>query len=133
MIVRLTLSLSLSLSPPLSSPAEPPLLYDVNKLGIVNQSQNINMTCRFLSLPPSNITWSRSDSTDLSNSNKFMTFIDYEMRPEGGMISSSTLQVLDVGEGDTGNYSCTARNRAGGPSELLNITTKSFHVQVQSK
>lgn len=102
-------------------------------LNVVNQTQTVNMTCVFFGLPPPLVNWTRYDNVDLVGSAKFNIFSSEIQQVDGGVLVYSTLQIVDVNEGDTGTYMCTAFNQAHGPMANINVTNHNFSVVVQSK
>ena len=113
---------------------DPPVLKKAIGESVINQSQTVNMTCVYFGLPTPHVNWSRFDYNDLSNmESKFIVYTTSVNASIGGVYTTSTLQVVDVNEADTSNYTCTGVNQAHGPMATADITTHTFEVLVQSK
>ena len=118
----------------LSCHIDPPVLKEAIVESVINQSQTVNMTCVYFGLPTPHVNWSRFDYNDLSNMEpKFIVYTSSVNASMGGVYTTSTLQVADVNETDTSNYTCTGVNQAHGAMTTADITTHSFEVLVQSK
>ena len=113
---------------------DPPVLQKAIAESVINQSQTVNMTCVYFGLPTPRVNWSRFDYNDLSNMEpKFIVYTSSVNASDGGVYTRSTLQVDNVNETDTGNYTCTGVNQAHGAMATPDITTHTFEVLVQSK
>ena len=115
---------------------DPPVLRDSEGLAVVNETQTINMNCTFFSLPSPNITWSRSGfflipSMQIMDNEKY-TIYTTNIPSDGGVLSLSTLEIMNVDGLDTGSYTCLASNFAHGPSAPVDTSSNTFSVLVQS-
>lgn len=101
---------------------------------VVNETQNINLTCVVFGLPEPAVKWSRFDFQSIStDSSKFITYTSNSQFQTGGVEVQSTLQISSVDGNDTGNYTCTAVNQPHGPGTPSNSTSSMFSILVQSK
>ena len=100
---------------------------------VVNETENITLSCRFSGLPPTQVNWSRFDNTDLMNDKKFSISQSNITLPEGGAETTLCLSITSVDGSDTGSYTCTAYNFAHGPSEAPDVNATTFNLLVQSK
>ena len=111
---------------------DPPVLQDSEGLAVVNETQTINMSCTFFSLPSPDITWSRSiPSMEIMDNEKY-TIYTMNIPSDGGVLSLSTLEIMNVVGLDTGSYTCLASNFAHGPSAPVDTSSNTFTVIVQS-
>ena len=106
-------------------------------LPVVNETQNVNMSCIVFGLPEPKVTWSRFDTSNLSTAamsgSKFAIYTTTSYPPDGGVMVHSTLQVNSVNGTDTGNYTCTSENYAHGTNLPADVDEETFHVLVQSE
>ena len=90
------------------------------------------MSCTFFSLPSPDITWSRSiPSMEIMDNEKY-TIYTMNIPSDGGVLSLSTLEIMNVVGLDTGSYTCLASNFAHGPSAPVDTSSNTFPVLVQS-
>ena len=106
-------------------------------LPVVNESQDINMSCIVFGLPEPQVTWTRFDSSNISatatSGSKFAIRMIKSYPVAGGIMVHSTLQINSVNGTDTGNYTCTSKNYAHGHNFPADVDEETFHVLVQSK
>lgn len=106
-------------------------------LPVVNESQDINMSCIVFGLPEPQVTWSRFDSSNISatatSGSKFAIHVIKSYPVAGGVMVHSTLQINSVNGTDTGNYTCISKNYAHGHNFPADVDEETFHVLVQSK
>ena len=106
-------------------------------LPVVNESQNVNMTCVVFGLPKPTVTWSRFDSNNLTitamGNSKFTVYETSVVPVTGGVMVNSILEINNINGTDTGNYTCSSVNYAHGTDSPANVDQESFHVLVQSE
>ena len=93
------------------------------------------MSCTFFSLPSPDITWSRSGFSipfmQITDNEKY-TIYTTNISSDGGVLSLSTLEIMNVDGLDTGSYTCLASNFAHGPFAPVDMSSNTFPVIVQS-
>ena len=101
---------------------------------VVNETQNVNLTCSVFGFPTPNVTWSRFDLPAIpAGSPKFVTYTSSSPVLTGGMEAQSILQINAVNGSDTGNYTCTGVNQPLGPEKPTDVDNAVLYLLVQSE
>ena len=113
---------------------DPPVVTNFLTSLVVNETQNVNLTCVMFGLPTPNVMWRRFDLAAIpADSSKFVTYTSSSSVPTGGMEGRSVLQVNAVNGSDTGNYTCTGVNQLLGLDTPTAIDSAVLDLLVQSK
>lgn len=106
---------------------------------VVNQSQSLNITCTFLARPLPNIIWTSqikapsSPSTILQDNDKYNIIESSVIQIDGvSLLTTSILEIVDLGSSDSLDYICTATNTPRGPSTPAVSSNSVQSVIVQS-